>query len=106
MRLGAKEHEATVGDWFQFDTATGAISATCALGAAAVGAFGILACGKIPYLFPEVRLFVQFPELGNLANCPGCGSVHPDTQVVDIVIHLNDDLHWTREQIADWLETL
>ncbi len=28
------------------------------------------------------------------------------TQIANTIIHLNDDHRWTREQIADWLDTL
>jgi hypothetical protein len=27
-------------------------------------------------------------------------------RLYDLIIHLNDDHHWSREQIADWVETL
>ena len=30
----------------------------------------------------------------------------PAQRLVDLVIHLNDSHHWSREQIADWLDTL
>lgn len=55
------------------------------------------------------------------ATCPGCGdgcacgcgmkaidtgfSVS-DRPVAEVIMHLNDQHRWTREQIADWLETL
>lgn len=26
--------------------------------------------------------------------------------LLDMILHLNDDHHWTREEIADWLDTL
>lgn len=32
--------------------------------------------------------------------------VHPKQTVSEIVIHLNDQCGWTREQVADWLDTL
>ena len=33
--------------------------------------------------------------------CPQCGSTEMDT-----IPHLNDSHRWTRERIADWLDTL
>jgi len=65
------------------------IDAACALGAArAVG-------------FDENRHEHATAILG----CPieTCGT---DWFVHDMVTHLNDSHHWTRERIADWLETL
>lgn len=35
------------------------------------------------------------------AVCPGCESLDSLTQVI---VHLNDSHHWSREKIADWLE--
>lgn len=51
------------------------------------------------------------PGLKNArANCPAsktCGSeVYHDMPVTEVIIHLNDTHKWTREKIADWLETL
>ena len=38
------------------------------------------------------------------AECPDCHDVH--RQLVHIIVHLNDDHRWSRNDIADWLETL
>jgi hypothetical protein len=46
--------------------------------------------------------------LTNAADCPieGCDEGCSDQpQLTDIIIHLNDGHQWTREAIADWLET-
>ena len=46
------------------------------------------------------------PALGKeVRNCPSCG---PPVQfaIVVLVQHLNDKHKWTREKIADWLESL
>jgi hypothetical protein len=43
------------------------------------------------------------PDLERLGLCPACGLGSPYNH---LVMHLNDTHRWTREQIADWLETL
>lgn len=47
--------------------------------------------------------YAAFPVLMDWAQCPECR----DTFMLDAtVIHLNDEHHWTRERIADWVQTL
>lgn len=50
-----------------------------------------------------------------VAHCPACGIVALSTPIDDaegqgaiafLVEHLNDDHRWTREAIADWVETI
>jgi hypothetical protein len=71
---------------------------TCALGAAldAIGALRYEAGNS-------TRLFNQWPILETWA-------VHPVTNRSEmaggIVVSLNDEYHWTREVIADWVETI
>jgi hypothetical protein len=36
---------------------------------------------------------------------PGCESLEAFVPI-NMVVHLNDDHRWTRERIADWLDTL
>jgi hypothetical protein len=43
---------------------------------------------------------VPFSEGFPLSNC-----AYPDF-LSDIIIHLNDEHKWSRERIADWLDTL
>ena len=63
----------------------GKIIGSCALGAARDGGWG------------RHELLPDQPEM----NCPVCGR-----RGADKVQHLNDDHRWTRERIADWLDTL
>lgn len=58
------------------------------------------------------KLKAVLPGLGELAKHPPTpdqycfsGSLNA-IPVADLIIHLNDNHKWTREQIADWLETL
>lgn len=54
------------------------------------------------------ELATIFPELNTVeVNCPICGGSDYSDTIGKVIVHLNDDAHnWTREQIADWLETL
>ncbi len=77
-------------------------AATCAMGAAmeAVG------CSKQPLITKRMwPVLVQSP-----ASCPACDLVlHGSDRlfaVGAIVVHLNDEHRWKREQIADWVESL
>jgi hypothetical protein len=46
-----------------------------------------------------------FPEAGQKApRCPRCSRHY--SHIVGLVAHLNDDHQWTRNQIADWLDTV
>ena len=65
------------------------VYAACALGAAAAAGYDLSVCS-----FPEIRRV-----------CPArCSSVI--LPLATIIIHLNDVHHWSREAIADWVETL
>jgi hypothetical protein len=87
IRLGAMLRPQAFGKMFR--TVRGEMR-SCALGAAAE------ALGESPYdsfapLFDAMRM------------CPmGCGW----TSVGSLIPHLNDEHRWTRERIADWVETV
>lgn len=40
------------------------------------------------------------------SQCPECQTNNFDGSIVYTVTHLNDDHRWTRERIADWLESI
>jgi len=79
---------------------------TCALGAACV------AIGK-PYLNRDEgieALVEQWPELKFKVDWPA-NTAHsypgdPQRDLQTIIIALNDQYNWTREAIADWIDTL
>ena len=53
----------------------------------------------------------HFNGISDKATCPECkenpyGAHVPKRALYDIIMHLNDNHKWTRERIADWLETL
>lgn len=81
----------------------GADGASCALGAAALAVWGREDRGDQDY-------FAIWPWLNRCAMCPACvakDSFHVPVPVMEIVArHLNDAHRWTRERIADWVESL
>jgi hypothetical protein len=83
---------------------------SCALAAAAD------ACGIEPFVHPVdgqhiinySAIMAKFPVLKTATKCPVsdgrlCGESHVTQSTI---WHLNDTHRWTREQIADWVETL
>lgn len=49
------------------------------------------------------------PSLRAITRCPVCtvsGPTDPYGQIYYTIVHLNDRHRWSREQIADWLDTL
>jgi hypothetical protein len=79
--------------------------ATCAMGAAqeaAVCAF----TGTSDPLESVAVIYARYEALLDTGvGCPACEDI--DDEFLDQVIHhLNDEHCWTREQIADWVETI
>lgn len=74
------------------------VPATCAL-AAASDALGLekLDVGKAPWVGGDWQWTYSD------ATCPVCAV---KSQVFGVVTHLNDQHFWTRERIADWIETM
>ena len=75
---------------------------SCALGAAYEGAYAL---PRDPHEAHSIR-----PRLHRLFDCleqvrrrcpEGCNKRLP---LNAIILHLNDDHHWTREQIVEWLK--
>lgn len=77
---------------------------TCALGSCldAIGKLPLIGMVLPGELYP--REWVDFLE--TTAACPvkGCQDDHECVSIV--IVHLNDEHEWTREQIADWVETV
>jgi len=65
-------------------------------------------------LGPDTGSIVQknlkklFPALKEIVTCPVCAKLDKDrSSTLDrMIIHLNDEHRWTREEVADWLESL
>jgi hypothetical protein len=43
------------------------------------------------------------PDVRETVGCPGCNHKDP---VYEMIQHVNDHHRWSREKIADWIETL
>lgn len=83
-----------------FDPATGG---SCALGAAAE-AIGMLDTSRYGRYLKGKKAPKHWRWLKAPRACPQCRNKYRDTQ--DVIIHLNNGHKWTRERIADWIETL
>lgn len=77
---------------------------TCALGAA------LDAVGKLPTMTEWMEfdgkvddMFTCFPEYSALVACPVTEFVK---ELGSLVAELNDKHHWTRQRIADWVESV
>ena len=95
IRLGAMLKPQAFGETF-----TG--TRTCAIGAAKD------AVGALMSLFSSVAREYGWPtekELKELV-CPTCRLAWPNRKTPGVIAHLNDDHRWTREQIADWVESI
>lgn len=96
IRLGAMDHPQAFGVLVTAD------GARCALGSA------LLAVGipVIDSVFVHAKAFAQWPILGKHGQqCPVCEWFYL-CNVAGAIAHLNDCHRWTREQIADWVETI
>ena len=82
-------------------------SSTCAVGAAFEGITGSIAPtigdDEILEAMAQAGIGVEPRQ-----PCPECGHLTLDASgplgILVTIFHLNDDHHWTREQIADWLD--
>ncbi len=83
----------------------------CALQAASE-ACGIVPLAGIheesPLMIPYPQLRRQFPVLDLDMSCcdKRCFQQWNITDMMSVIWHLNDDHRWTRERIADWVETV
>ncbi len=86
IRLGALLHPQHFGE--KYLVTQGSVVASCAHGAAEEAGW---------------QRVVDMDE----RRCPVCSadSCRSMYQTLGIVVHLNDEHHWTRERIADWVET-
>lgn len=113
IRIGAQLRPQTDGRLFHRND-SGQVT-SCALGAGFEGA-GLLK-GDDAVMIPEVDqslLLSSFDGLEDFATtawrrrpnypCPECED--RESTIDDLITHLNDDDGWTREQIADHLESI
>ncbi len=103
IRLGAMIRRQITGRYFF-------AGGTCAAGAL-MEALGLITEEnhlRASAIYRDSDNFQMFPvvkaELSSSENCPECrGGWHC---IRDLIVHLNDQCGWTREQIADWVEEI
>jgi hypothetical protein len=52
------------------------------------------------------KAVLNHPSLKQPVKCPGCDKLTSPRSLEKVIVDLNDRHKWTREQIADWLDTL
>lgn len=52
------------------------------------------------------KAVLNHPDLKQPVKCPGCDELTSARSLEKVIIDLNDRHKWTRDQIADWLDTL
>lgn len=90
IRLGSMIRPQAFGDHFRG-------GGSCAMGAA-MEAVGMTRGSEEP---PE---WLAMLSATGIRGCPVCHA--PQNNAIGVSIHLNDWHRWTREQIADWVETI
>lgn len=94
IRLGAMMKPQAFGSFYDN-------GGSCALGAACD------ALGIDPNLETQ---FLFVPDKIGYSVCPECGMTRFQRNTAEddayLIVHLNDIHRWTREQIADWVETI
>ena len=100
MRIGAAIRPQCQGGMFR--TSSKGIKYSCAVGAIMEGLTGR------SDITVDDFLYATFPIFSKKVSCP----VNHQTMMVPtaslgaIIIHLNDNHGWTRERIADWIDTI
>jgi hypothetical protein len=102
--------------WFEFDSEGRAVSA-CAMAAAYAGIYGAPTReeweGEGSRMVCRLLNLAEFQARRRGQGCPACpnyGSTESEdrplySEGLSLVLsHLNDEHHWTREEIADWLD--
>ena len=103
IRKGCKiARRQTTGKLFEWNEKTSKLEAACVLGAAILGSCPEI---KIEVWFNIMMLReafkAKFPVLFKQFKNP---KDHNQEELIDILVHLNDDWNWKRYQIARWLE--
>lgn len=97
IREGAKIRPQGVGTFF-------AAGKTCALGAGAE-AIGFSERALSMGCFEDLTQLYSYLKSIGTCPVPECKELSSGTIIGRVVTHLNDEHLWTREAIADWLET-
>lgn len=98
IRLGAKLHPQGFGGYSTYGSSGPASVHTCAIGAAFVAA-GLMNADTMTLNYLQITKV--FPILG-----PDACNMDRPLRLQDYIVHLNDDLRMTREDIADDIEQI
>ncbi|MFN2445487.1 MAG: hypothetical protein ABR606_07880 [Vicinamibacterales bacterium] len=99
IRAGAERRpDQAFGDYFKGQRAS------CALGAAYEGMYRLPRQVEGMHPTKDLEWFFDCLE-GTVRRCPGEGC-SKKLVLSAIIVHLNDDHRWSREQIAQWLEAV
>jgi hypothetical protein len=100
IRAGAERRpEQAYGDYFKGQRAS------CALGAAYEGMYRLPRQAEGVHPTKDLEWFFDCLE-GTIRRCPGGDGCQKRLSLAAIIVHLNDDHRWSREQIAQWLESV
>ena len=100
IRAGAERRpEQAYGDYFKGQRAS------CALGAAYEGMYRLPRQAEGLHPTKDLEWFFDCLE-GTIRRCPGGDGCQKRLSLASIIVHLNDDHRWSREQIAQWLEAV
>lgn len=116
IRLGAAVTRPAKFNWIQKlqGGLASPVYTACAMGAAYIGTFaitedierGLNAAARTGVGTLKAALRETYPVLLKEAKHPEMMLGRNTWTVQDIIVSLNDSYHWTREQIADWVETI
>lgn len=106
IRYGSKLKPQAIGALFKFNAATEMIH-SCAMGAA----YDAVVTAKGGHVSSAVQPHVDdvlHEHFGEIMNKPlwissECGAI--EGCALEVIPYLNDTLRWSRERIADWLES-
>lgn len=108
--LGSTKHPQAIDGYYR--TVDGKLSETCAL-VAAVDCVGLM--DEVIEKHATIDMGDVFPILATrMDKCPSCHSDHivvngwytKFTELVEVIMHLNDDHRWSRPRIAEWVKTI
>jgi hypothetical protein len=100
IRSGAtRRPEQAFGDYYR------GRHASCALGAAYEGMYRLPQQAANIRPTKDLEWFFDCLE-GSVRRCPGGDNCKKTLSLAAILVHLNDDHKWSREQIATWLDGL
>ena len=100
IRAGAERRpDQAYGDYYRGK------SASCALGAAYEGMYRLPTQANGVRPTKDLEWFFDCLE-GSVRKCPGGDDCRKTLSLAAILVHLNDEHRWSREQIAAWLDNL